>query len=187
MADGTVASPPEGWTPGPFQAGGFDPLPDRKIDLVYADGTTYKYMISGHVNWSQDLGARSVVGWRYSPEPCCGSPVVCDRVCVHRDAYVKQHRGDNVYRPLTAQDAKVYDAIAANYATDPQPAPQSTAAPAAWSLVMRDMAERDIFGATKYGVRLQPGNGRDALKDAYQEALDLAVYLRTAIYERDGA
>jgi len=50
---------------------------------------------------------------------------------------------------------------------------------------MRDMTERDIFGAEKYGVRLQPGNGRDFLVDAYQEALDLVAYLRGAIYERD--
>jgi len=50
---------------------------------------------------------------------------------------------------------------------------------------MRDMTERDIFGAEKYGTRLQPGNGRDFLIDAYQEALDLVVYLRGAIYERD--
>lgn len=30
-------------------------------------------------------------------------------------------------------------------------------------------------------------NGRDALLDAYQEALDLVVYLRQVIYERDNA
>ena len=33
---------------------------------------------------------------------------------------------------------------------------------------------------------LQAFNGRDSLKDAYEEALDLCVYLRTAIYEKDG-
>jgi hypothetical protein len=32
---------------------------------------------------------------------------------------------------------------------------------------------------------LQPHNGRDCLMDAYQEALDLAMYLRQAIFERD--
>lgn len=68
----------------------------------------------------------------------------------------------------------------------PEPAPKPSAHPAVWPLVIRDMADRDTFGREKYGVPLQPHNGRDALKDAYQEALDLAVYLRTAIYERDG-
>ena len=38
----------------------------------------------------------------------------------------------------------------------------------------------------KYGVGLQPHNGRDVLRDAYEEALDLCVYLRQAIFERDG-
>lgn len=67
-----------------------------------------------------------------------------------------------------------------------QPDPIPNSHPAAWSLVIADMAARDIEGTAKYKTRLQPHNGRDTLLDAYQEALDLAVYLRTAIYERDG-
>ena len=51
---------------------------------------------------------------------------------------------------------------------------------------MADMLDRDTVGRKRYGTRLQPHNGRDALVDAYQEALDLVVYLRQAIYERDG-
>lgn len=47
------------------------------------------------------------------------------------------------------------------------------------------MQKRDEMGLRKYGTRLQAGNGRDALKDAYEEALDLAVYLRQVIAERD--
>ena len=53
-----------------------------------------------------------------------------------------------------------------------------------WDLVIEDIRERDKLGSEKYGTRLQANNGRDALVDAYQEALDLAVYLRRAIYER---
>jgi hypothetical protein len=68
----------------------------------------------------------------------------------------------------------------------PEPAPVQNTLPGVWGLVQQDMAARDQFGVDKYGLRLQPHNGRDALKDAYQEALDLAVYLRTVIYERDG-
>jgi len=41
------------------------------------------------------------------------------------------------------------------------------------------------MGKERYGTRLQPFNGRDPFIDAYQEVLDLAVYLRQAIYERD--
>jgi hypothetical protein len=67
-----------------------------------------------------------------------------------------------------------------------QPAPEPNDRPAAWDLVLADMRARDAEGRRKYGTPLQPFNGRDALVDAYQEALDLAVYLRQAIYERDG-
>ena len=69
----------------------------------------------------------------------------------------------------------------------PEPAPRKvTDKPAVWDLVMADMAERDMDGLRKYGTRLQPGNGRKPLVDAYQEALDLAVYLRQEIFERYG-
>lgn len=57
---------------------------------------------------------------------------------------------------------------------------------AVWDLVLADMKERDDNGAIKHRTRLQPFNGRDSIVDAYQEALDLVVYLRQAIYERDG-
>jgi hypothetical protein len=57
--------------------------------------------------------------------------------------------------------------------------------PHIWDLVLADMIERDLIGEKKHGIRLQPFNGRDVLKDAYQEALDLVAYLRQAIYERD--
>lgn len=53
-----------------------------------------------------------------------------------------------------------------------------------WLLVLKDMEERRLHGIEKYGVPVQPHNGRDALVDAYQEALDLCVYLRQAIEER---
>jgi hypothetical protein len=54
-------------------------------------------------------------------------------------------------------------------------------------LVVADMQARKALGAQRYGVALQPFNGRDALRDAYEEALDLAMYLKQAIMERDGS
>jgi hypothetical protein len=64
------------------------------------------------------------------------------------------------------------------------PEPERTDKPAVWDLVMADMGARDAEGRRKYGTPLQPDNGRDALVDAYQEALDLVVYLRQEIWER---
>lgn len=70
--------------------------------------------------------------------------------------------------------------------TDPESDPVPNDLPAVWDLVIADMEARDLVGRGRYGTPLQPYNGRDALVDAYQEALDLVVYLRQAIYERDG-
>jgi len=64
-----------------------------------------------------------------------------------------------------------------------QPAPRPTSGRPIWSLVIDDMCARDQEGRRRYGTPLQAGNGRDALRDAYEEALDLAVYLRQAIEE----
>ncbi len=58
--------------------------------------------------------------------------------------------------------------------------------PYVWDLVLKDIDEKDKMGKKKHGTRLQPHNGRDSLHDAYQEALDMVVYIRQAIYERDG-
>ena len=51
--------------------------------------------------------------------------------------------------------------------------------------VLFDLIERANIGKQKYGTLLQTNNGRDALMDAYQEALDLVMYLRQAILERE--
>ncbi len=67
---------------------------------------------------------------------------------------------------------------------DDQPPPVPNDRPAVWELVIADMQDRDRVGRARYGTPLQPHNGRDALVDAYQEALDLVVYLRQAIEER---
>ena len=64
-----------------------------------------------------------------------------------------------------------------------EPQPVHNDLPAVWQLVINDMQARDRFGREKYGTPLQPFNGRDSLTDAYQEALDLVVYLRQQIYE----
>lgn len=67
---------------------------------------------------------------------------------------------------------------------DTQPKPEHNSNPPVWELVKEDMTKRNIFGIAKYGTPLQAFNGRDVLQDAYEEALDLCVYLRQAIEER---
>jgi hypothetical protein len=67
-----------------------------------------------------------------------------------------------------------------------QPPPAQNDGPAIQDLVVVDIAERKRVGIERYGTPLQAFNGRDALRDAYEEALDLCQYLRQALYERDG-
>lgn len=70
-------------------------------------------------------------------------------------------------------------------AATPQPPPAHNDKPSIHDLVIADMKARKAMGLAKYGTPLQAGNGRDALMDAYQEALDLCMYLKQAIEERD--
>lgn len=80
----------------------------------------------------------------------------------------------------------------------PQPPPTATDSAAVWpqvvdharrffdepheaqllELLATDMEGRDAFGRQKYGMPVRVDNGRDHLTDAYQEALDLCVYLK---------
>ncbi len=51
------------------------------------------------------------------------------------------------------------------------------------SAVIADIEARRELGIRRYGTPLQPHNGRDAMVDAYEEALDLAMYLKQRIVE----
>ena len=46
------------------------------------------------------------------------------------------------------------------------------------------IAERAEYGRRKYGTVLETDNGRDALTDAWEEALDLVTYLTQMRLER---
>jgi hypothetical protein len=65
-----------------------------------------------------------------------------------------------------------------------QPMPARNDSPDIQSMVIADLHDRREVGIERYGTALQAHNGRDALRDAYEECLDLACYLRQAIEER---
>ena len=73
-----------------------------------------------------------------------------------------------------------------NKATTPEPPPIDGQI-VVIDLVAEDLNARAEMGLKRYGTLLMTHNGRDALMDAYQEALDLCMYLRQAIAERDEA
>lgn len=66
-----------------------------------------------------------------------------------------------------------------------QPLPTVNDHPSIQSMVIADIEKRIEIGIQRYGTALQPNNGRDMLLDAYEEAMDLAIYLKGAIVERD--
>ncbi len=78
----------------------------------------------------------------------------------------------------------------------PEPPPTDGTGPDLWPLVIarhrdrpafcRAATERHAFGVAKYGKSLRAYNGRSALIDALQEALDLVVYLEQARVETRG-
>lgn len=65
-----------------------------------------------------------------------------------------------------------------------QPMPVANDRPSIQGMVRADLDQREKLGRERYGTSLQAHNGRDALRDAYEEALDLACYLRQMIEER---
>lgn len=65
-----------------------------------------------------------------------------------------------------------------------QPDPTPNTNTPIYELVITDIRARAESGKASYGTYLQAFNGRDALRDAYDEAIDLAKYLRQAIEER---
>lgn len=68
-------------------------------------------------------------------------------------------------------------------ATAKQPSPKGSGNPIL-GMVLADLTNRALEGKEKYGEPLLAHNGRNPLWDAYQEALDLAMYLRQAIEEQ---
>jgi len=73
-----------------------------------------------------------------------------------------------------------------NPAASPQPRPTGDGQ-VVLDKVLRDLQDRAATGHIKYGTKLRTHNGRNALLDAYQEALDLAMYLAQALMEQQDA
>lgn len=114
----------------------------------------------------------------------------CERVAHHDGGHATQDCIGTVnggWETLTrAQGAIIAWATSPVASATPQPPPVRNGKPAVTDLVLADFQARDAFGTRKYGTRLQPHNGRDALLDLYQELLDACCYTRQLIFERDG-
>lgn len=69
-------------------------------------------------------------------------------------------------------------------ASEPQPKPEQ-GEQVVVDVVLADIRERAEVGKVKYGTYLETNNGRNPLWDAYQEAIDLVMYLRQALLEQE--
>lgn len=66
-----------------------------------------------------------------------------------------------------------------------QQLPTKNSNPIIQDMVIQDMQKRLSVGIQRYGTGLQAHNGRDMLKDLYDELMDACVYIKGVIYERD--
>jgi len=132
-----------------------------------ADEAAAHQALSGRIGMSEVFLVRSIVRALESLDGVLGPRM-------------KPLRGKTARNPRGAKPALVQR----DFATARQKPPRPNHRPAIADLVIRDMRARQELGERRYGVALQAGNGRDALVDAYQEALDLAIYLRQLLEER---
>jgi hypothetical protein len=68
---------------------------------------------------------------------------------------------------------------------DTQPNPIPNDQPLVKDALITDIEQLCGRRKAKYGTHLQPYNGRDALRDAYEELIDGALYLKQLLMERD--
>ena len=95
---------------------------------------------------------------------------------------------------ISNESAAIYKTFHEAFETDPEPVregdqqlPEPNKWPHIHDLVIVDVSERKNLGTRRYGTPLQPFNGRSALQDAYEEALDLTAYLRQVSLEHEVA
>lgn len=93
---------------------------------------------------------------------------------------------DNGFCTACVEAIDTMRAKRANPAAAPQPTPTGDGV-VVLNEVVRDLQDRAAMGHMKYGTKLRTHNGRNALLDAYQEALDLAMYLKQALMEQEDA
>lgn len=68
---------------------------------------------------------------------------------------------------------------------EPEPIRSRQNAPSMHDQVINELVRRKYHGMTKYETILQGFNGRNSLRDALEEILDLSVYLQQKLYEEE--
>lgn len=131
----------------------------------------------GLASWLYEAGQREEAVWLEDEE---GAAVYL---------WPRSTEVDLTTRIVTVTGWAVPSHLASRASMDParlselQDDPTPNEGPHVHDLVVEDVKARKALGVERYGTPLQAHNGRDALRDAYEEALDLACYLRQALEE----
>jgi len=119
----------------------------------------------------------------FRPTPCLAPP---SREILELEEGCPNFGGGNKVTPLEEREPTTFERDLT--LVEPEPMPTTNELPFQWPAaierIIQIAKERDEFGFKKYGTRLQPFNGRDPLKDAFQEGLDLLVYIEQELFER---
>ena len=127
---------------------------------------------SGHHTTGQRAWCLGCAEWCY-PEAPCGEA----RCCTAKVA-TELRQSATIMEPMLAAE---YRRRADEMMEQPPPIPNDR--PSIQQLVLADVAERERIGIERYGVALQALNGRDGLRDLYEELLDAVMYVRQLIEE----
>ena len=156
-------------------------LDERVIFPAYAQYAVQDY--TGRIKFSDK---KPVCNEKYFAwEGCWCSPIICDRKRLdnwHSDIVTRDQYRD-AGGSMEVDDDAAPSLSPADAATAKQSAPKGSGNPIL-GMVLADLTNRALEGTKKYGEPLKARNGRNPLWDAYQEALDLAMYLRQAIEEQ---
>ncbi|MGL5281920.1 MAG: hypothetical protein ACRC8W_09280 [Plesiomonas shigelloides] len=123
---------------------------------------------------------RAPIGWKWLVTPERAFPFITNGDSViAKDAWLMA----KAKKEMKAELIQAEEITAKHAATAIQPAPSGSGNPIL-GMVLADLTNRALEGKEKYGEPLKANNGRKPLWDAYQEALDLCMYLRQMIEEQ---
>jgi hypothetical protein len=175
-----------------------------RVEALRSDGTFEEVLYSQGAVFSvtprtEAEARRAAVAKGYQPCDAFKRSLACSLACERCGYELAAHDAQRERCAEVEADGDD-DGQARSPAVAEQPPPVATGGGGVWQMVaddaaerfadradlpaiLADMAARDALGRQRYGTPLQAHNGRDALADAYQEALDLAVYLRQHLAE----
>lgn len=162
---------------------GYEVTPRPAEPKPYTRDEALQFLVERLDSWPTDIAdAPLCPGWGWVRARVDDGCVFVHRANVELESPIHHHQWQ-VARPDFVPFVSVEDA---QPATAKQPAPSGKGDPIL-GMVLADLTNRALEGREKYGEALKANNGRNALWDAYQEALDLAMYLRQAIEEQSRA